>query len=736
MSPAAPAVQTNRESKDRKGLILDRMKKSLDWLQSNYYPEWEQVWKNYKTIRDAEPDPNQNPSVVVYGPDNRPVRNADKSRSAVGMPDTWALNQRSTARLTANVPNLHFRADDASVGERISRTLMYQWDKGGIQRLDRKHALQASLFGWSVRAWWYETQSFRRIKRVNPLQMNPDDMELVHQQYGQEIESIGASELGLPQGAALQTVMADPQDGPQLHQSLMMLLAARYGRGKMLPVQYDYSGYSGPRTDWLFVGNCFPKPAFTSIQSSSWFCVRRRRNREWLMKLAKYYQQDNPKISVAIGELLKDKPTGDPEDMGGESDHLMRNLLGMTEKSYGGSWSAPDEEDAEWNIIECHTTGEKAGIWYCHDTMYLGEVEYPYFLEGKIAFTEQVLIDDLLAGIGDSHSRIIRGLQWMHERSVNQRSDLIYALLQPLVWTSNQRLYDQPDLLKRQGGLRLVKTNGPNDLGIVGEQAALASAAAGLGDESSYLRNIQMATGENNMSMAANVDPQQARTATGARLLAYNQDILSRASIEMHNLSVRDDAEMMYMLNRSEMSESIRFDAAPYMRQQAGEQAPPEQRFIEATPEDFQYDGHVEAEIGSTLADDDDAKLARAREINAMAQANPAVWNQEKARDYVLIALGEGKHLAEWAPPTPPPPPPPELKVSMGTSAKLELLPPEVQAIILQRAGLVPNGAPEAGGPPPLEPQSPVSVPSDSIPAAEPPPLGASAANAAMGVHG
>lgn len=736
--PQSPAVQTQREDKDRKGLVLDRRKRSLDWMKGNYYPQWEAVWRNYNCIRDPEQDPNSpNP---IYGYDGRlvPLSKADKARSSVGMPDTWALNQRTVARITANIPNLHFRADDAEVAERVSRTLMYQWDKGGVQRLERKHALQASLFGWSVRAWYYENQSFNRIKRLNPLsQISPDDMDLVHQQYAQEIEQIGASELGLPQGQVLQTITSDPEQGPGMHQAMMALLTARYGRGKMLPVQYEFKGYAGPRTDWLFVGNCFPEPSFNSIQSSSWFIVSRRRNRKWLERLAKTYQQENPKLAANVEELLRDKANGDPKSMTGDSDHLMRNLLGLIEQESNGTWTAPDEGDAEWDIVECHTTGEDAAIWYCHESIYLGEVQYPYFLEGKVAFTEQLLIDSLLAGIGDSHSRIIRGLQWMHERSVNQRSDLVNNLLQPLVWTTNQRLYDQPELLRRAGGFRLVKTNSGNDIGVLGEQGALASAAAGLADESVYLRNIQMATGENNMSQAANVDPQQSRTATGARLLAYNQDILSRAAIEMHNLSVRDDAEMMYMLNRSEMSESLRFDAAPYIRAQSAGQPVPDSNFIEATPEDFQYDGHVESEIGSTLADDDDAKMARAREMNGMWSGNPNV-NQDKLRDFTLISLGQGKHLQEWAPLPPPPPAPPELKVSTNVATKMEMLPPEVQQMILQRAGLLPQmGQPPGGGPPPEPPpQGSPSMPSEAMAPPDETMLGANATNAAMGVHG
>jgi hypothetical protein len=41
--------------------ILDRKTRSQEWLKSNFYPEWEQVFKSYKCIRDPELDPDGKP---------------------------------------------------------------------------------------------------------------------------------------------------------------------------------------------------------------------------------------------------------------------------------------------------------------------------------------------------------------------------------------------------------------------------------------------------------------------------------------------------------------------------------------------------------------------------------------------------------------------------------------------------------------------------------------------------
>jgi len=345
-------------------------------------------------------------------------------------------------------------------------------------------------------------------------------------------------------------------------------------------------------------------------------------------------------------------------------------------------------------------------------------VEHPYDLQGKIPFTDCVLIDSMLCGIGDSTARVMRGLQLLHGRQVNRRQDLIYNILRPLIGTTNRELMENPDLIKRHGGFRLVYMRGPGDMWTQPEQAAMASAAASLGDEQGLLRLMQMLTGESNMSQMANVDPSQNRTATGARLMQANIDVLTKDLNDMFALtSLAADGELMYLLNRSELSEPIEFNGARFNRIYDQKGDPLRQAWLRIEPKHFQIDGEVVPEVGSTLADDDEARVAKATMLFAEAKASPQLFNLEKARDEFLIAHGKGRELAQWAAPQVEQPPP-ETKGSVSVAVKFDELRPDVQAQIMSKflgtqVEATPSGDPgqaiatppgqdpaEAGGPP------------------------------------
>ena len=679
------------------GEISEQKALSDKWLKANFHDQWYQVFRSYLCERDPERDPNDvqpREGSVLYGPNGEliPRGQIDKTRTSIGMPDTWALTRRTVARVTAQPPHLKFRARDFDRADRVSRRLMHQWDRGGVQRQQKKHGMQAVLFGWSVRAWSWEENVYQRTKRVDPFTEDEEDMNAVHEQYRKDIAEITAAD------EEIQNLLAGEAPDEGWNQIFAQLLA-RKGRGGLLPIKYSYRGYTGPKADFLLIADCFPEPNFTSLQESNQFIVERRRKRAWLNDLGKWAQAEGQtKLVRGINKLLRDVPNGSPKSTDGRETGSMRRLMIQAlDRSDTQIAEGEKKEGAEWLITERHVPGSKSKLAYTCEDIALGEIDYPYELEGKIAFTELVLIDSLLDGIGDSHARAIRGLQQLHDRQVNTRHDLVHSVLRPLVWTTNQRLFDNPDLIKRHGGMRLVKVDESNDIGIMGEQAAIAATAAGLQDESAILRQIQMATGETNMSMQANVDPQQARTATGARIMAYNQDILSRDLVDMFNQALREDEWMMYMLNRSEMAEPAEFDGAPYIREQQSGQPQPKEDWIEVTPQDFQVDGEVDVELGSTLADDDDARTQRAQTLWGIASSAPNLFNMNMARDQTLKALGEGTRLNEWAA-QPQPEPPQEPRTNITVSFKAEDLPNETREKILKANNLLPAEQPPPEG--------------------------------------
>lgn len=673
------------EPRSRASEVFEQKRASRSWLESNYYDQFERAWKNYK----AEPD-------LELGPDGKP----DKTLTNVGIPDTHAFVNRLTARITASIPNLRYHAKDRELSELISRTLMYQWDKTKTQRLQKKHVRQAAIFGWSVRPWYWSVENFDRSKRVNPL----DPKVLTDPNQIKQI----ASTYGIPEKYLLSDM--------NLTVKVLTGLLAKHSRGGMLPVKYSYRGYEGPKCDWLFIGDCYPEPNFIDLQTSNWFIVERRRDTEWLKSLKKLFPESED-LTKGIKELAEKYPKGTyyKTSASQDSQTLRHRMLSVINRTDEYEQEESQKNTGEWTITERHIPGPRPKIAYvAEDNIWLGEFEYPYDLMGKIAFTECVLIDDLLCGIGDSTARIMRGLHLVHERQVGRRADLINNILRPLIGTSNRELYENPNMVKRYGGFRLVYMRGANDMWVQPEQAAMAAAAASSGDESSLYRMMQFLTGDSNMSMGANVDPSQNRTATGAKITQSNMDVLTKDMNDMFaSSSLSADGEMMYLLNRSELSEGIEFEGSTYNRVYSQEEDAWKEKWIRVEPEHFQTDGEVIAEVGSTLADDDEARVGKAQMLYAAAREDPALWNKEKARDELLIAHGKGRELAQWAG-KPQPEPPQEMKANMSVSVKWEELTEQERQLILQKTEILPEGAPapqtapqEDPGAPPPPPQGP-----------------------------
>ncbi|HUT59071.1 MAG TPA: hypothetical protein VNA25_14575, partial [Phycisphaerae bacterium] len=337
-------MNENDKPKDRADQILKEKQRSFEWLETNFFGEWEQAWKNYKCKRDPEKD--------LDGKE-------DPELTAVGMPDTWGYARRTVARGTAQAPNLRYHAKDAEVSELISRTLMYNWDRGKAQRIQKKHLLQAVLFGWSVKAWhWARDERIRR-KRVDIANLQPGDLEDIINTYNLNI-------------------LRDPRVAESgMIDRILSSLLAKHGRGNLLPVRYLAKSYEGPKSDFLLVGDCFPQPNFTSLQDSAWFIVERRRRLPWLKALAEAY----PQFSKPLDELVKKHPDGtQPPSFNDDHQNLRNRLQSVIDRRDETSRSWEDEHAPEWTITEEHRPGENPTLRYVAEDIYLGELEYPYEL--------------------------------------------------------------------------------------------------------------------------------------------------------------------------------------------------------------------------------------------------------------------------------------------------------------------------------------------------------------------
>jgi len=657
--------------------VLERKVTSHRYMEDNYYEQWVKTYQAYNCEREPEKDEK--------GKD-------DDTQTSMHMPDTFSYVRRTVARVTAQPPKINFKAKDPEIAELISRTLMYQWDKGETQRQQKLHVAQTAIFGWSVRAWWWEKNDYVRRKRIDPwtISTNPQTLAAIDKTYGQEIEEQFGAPLIAPKENSAGALPIEA------HRDVVAYLMSTYkGRGNLLKVAYMATGYEGPQSEVIPVSDCFPEPHFTGVQKSQNFAVVRRRSAGWIKKTAKwmesegYIEQANNLIKVI--ELLPHgtRPFGNRN--GGESTDLRYRLMEVVGRGSQEEWNNK-HTSALWEIVEEYSPGEDPTMRMVveENSHWIGEIPLPYDLEGKIPFTEAVFIDNLYGGVGDSTVRILRGLQELHSRNACLRTDLADTIARPYMITNDEELYeDAPSRLRRGKGFRLLLLNDGRSLNVLPEQAAMAAVQSSLGDESSLQRAWMGATGDNNMSMAANVDPQQNRTATGSRIAAFNQDILTKDLNDMFGMSsLQPDAEMMYLLNRSELNEPIYFDAAPYNRNYSVESDPYRESWQKAEPLMFQIDGEIVVESGSTLADDDEIKQQRATNLFQMFRGAPNV-NQDTLRDQVLIGMGEGKNLQKWAQPQQPPPPDPN-KASTSLSIKGEDLtvPAGIKLAVLQSANV------------------------------------------------
>lgn len=690
--------------------VLERKNHSHRWMDNNFYEEWEKTYQAYYCERDLEKDEK--------GKD-------DPTQTSIHMPDTFAYIRRTVARVTAQPPKINFKAKDRDLAEIISRKLMYDWDKAHIQRQQKMHVQQALLFGWSVRAWWWEKQEYVRRKRIDPWKVttSPQVFKHIDETYGDQIQQTFGAELkDIP---------------PEVIPEVVAWLMSNFGRGNLLKVAYMATAYEGPQCEVISVADCFPTPHFESIQKSEHFCVARRRNAEWIKKTAKWLNDEGyVKEAVAMLKVMQDLPNGTKalqhETNTDASNLRVRLIEAAGRDSFYADESSHKSQGKQWEILEEYTPGENPRMRYVVEETrhWIGEIPLPFDLEGKVPFTELMFIDNLFAGVGDATVRVLRGLQELHSRNACLRMDLADSLARPFMGTDDEELYENGDkALKRGKGFRLLLLRGGmQSLWTQPEQAAQAAMATSLNDESGILKSWMMATGDNNMSMAANIDPNQSKTATGSRIAAYNQDILTKDLNDMFNLtSLQPDAEVMYLLNRSELTEPVEFDAAPYNRNYAVEQDPYREQWQKAEPEMFQIDGEIVVEAGSTLADDDEVKQQKANNLMQAFRGAPNV-NQDTLRDQVLIAMGEGKNLAKWAmPPQPPPPEPNKASASLSIKAEDPSVPWAVKIAVLESAKItIPEGTKAAlaqqdmamSGVPP----APDQPPAPGMPVAPPPP--------------
>lgn len=675
-----------QEFSDKIGEVLELRDESAEFLQDNFWDMWGQVYQSYRCVRRPR------------GDEDFDDEDPEEDRISVGTPLTPAWVNRHVARVTAQTPNPRVRMAQRDRSDRNSRGLMYQWDKGLAQQGLEKTVRTASIFGWAVRGWEWVDNTYLRTRRVDPAVSaeDPQVARWIDQSYP-EIEA----EFGIPYD----------QMPPEMRVQLVIpSLLKRHGRGDLIKVRHKHTAYQGPLPFDISIADCYPEPEFQTIQTSNWFGCERRRRRHELIAMAKQY----PSLADGIERLFAKYPHGTPLWAEAGMSSGARSFRAHMAQAYPGKRFSDDlrhrDRSELWSTFELHFTGPQRKIKVVgYNDVWIGEVPTSELadLEGDIPFAELKFIDDLAGGIGESLPRWFSGLQLLYDRQVNVRWKLIYNILRPLIGTSNRELFEDPTLVKRGPGFRMVYMRGPGEMWQQNEQAAIAATQAGLADASSILSLWQLITGETNTSLSANVDPAQGRTATGAKLIAYTQDLMTRDQIKKLGYFLQQEHRLMYLLNRSESVIEMVFDGTAYRRRYEGryDQAiePGQDSQMIVQPIDWQDDAEVIVEDGSTLADDDEAKAQSAVRNLQMFGGRPDM-NQRKLAEDVLIASGKGGQTEEYFVPPPPQEPPPVMRPSLSVTMKHEMMTPEEKFGVFELAGVK---VPGLNAPPPPPPQPP-----------------------------
>jgi hypothetical protein len=649
----------DNNQKDQAMEIVQQRDASRDWMRDAYWPEWERVYRSYKCQMEERKDSKGK---------------IDRSRSAIAQPDTFALVNRRAARVTAQRPDVGFLSStgDEAIDRMVSLKVMHDWDEGSVQRWQPKHVRQAELMGWSVRGWYWDSAVFNRKKGIDISRpLTPEELGLIAKTY--KVENV------------------DLLMNPGTQQKVLNTLLETSGRRGLLDVAYEYKAYEGPRSEVLFVGDCYPEQFFDTIQTSNWFIVQQNRKRDWFMRMGQRF----PQMAAGIDEMFKMHPRGtDMTSSASEEGFQLKEQLraAIGKPTQANNYATSRSGSQVWTVIAKWTPGENSKVSYvAQGGIWLGEIENPYSIDGKIPFTELILIDDILGGVGDSVARVTRGLQQMHDLVTNHRYDLYRMVTQPTYATSDRTVYDNPEILSRDGFSLVHVRSGPGSIWALNDSQAMSAMAQAMNEEGAIQRMFQMASGDSNMSMSANVDPAQLRTATGARMLQANQDVLTKALVDMfEQTSVRSDVEMVYLLNRSEMGDAIPIDASRYERNYNPNVSKKKSEWINIENTAFQVDGKLTVRLGSTLADDDEANVGKATNLFERLAGNPYANQKELVKD-LLIAHGKGPKISEYLQDPPPQPQEPPIKGSMSVRMDLEKESEPTKRAVLAAAGVTPD---------------------------------------------
>ena len=427
----------NKKKADK---VLGRRDASREWLSKNFYDDFEDVWRSYKVRTEALTD-------ELTGQE-------DTSRTNVCMPDYWIIGRRKAARLSRRPPTLRIRSTNEEMANFLSNWASFQWDRSGEQRHQKRHVLQAELFGLSIKEhFWDKITVNRRVRRTARQELEAMGVMVEKDEDGDEETFRPATRAESEEGKSR------PFKGFDDTQQSSILASTGPEVMSTVPI----NKYEGPVSNFRFIGDCYMEPDFESVHTSAWFTFADTKDLEWLAYMAKQTyrhpisgkerkvfedmdalekltKQGNRTMSSMDKDdedlrkrfrdvIFKDQPTHDLKLIPGKRFHV------LTEHTFRDGWP--------WIS------------WVANESIFLGEMPYPWDLYGNYAISAFTPIPDLLSGIGDSSPRALKFLMKLHNVTVAQRTDLLNQILKPLIMMREGA--DIPEEITDRGLYRILR---------------------------------------------------------------------------------------------------------------------------------------------------------------------------------------------------------------------------------------------------------------------------------------
>src|SRR5690348_11302796 len=139
--------------------IVDRRNESRRYMEVNYWPEWEDVYRAAKC---------RTKPIMTKGPDGNDVE--DTSRTNVCMPTISLIRRRKVARLTANPPRIDYttpKGETDPVALKLTALAYQQFDRSG-EALEHRRVVDSAvgIFGVGYSKIIYDTvEVMRRIRK-------------------------------------------------------------------------------------------------------------------------------------------------------------------------------------------------------------------------------------------------------------------------------------------------------------------------------------------------------------------------------------------------------------------------------------------------------------------------------------------------------------------------------------------------------------------------------------------